>query len=211
MEEFKTNSSELKVGDILSESSHYKVVKQTPYGLKLYHYESRNNVTITTGYIDSYINNGNQYTNTEYVTREDKKDGTPGIRSIWESISTEQVFTVCFKKQDKPKTKKALSEEIDKVVNDFSQEIDKVKAQKKGVASIAKKMVTQLIEHPILPFEEGEERILRGYKIQFSSRDGKYKCVDMDIERTDKEDGIRLVNINTIKWIIYNNTKYIVK
>lgn len=31
------------------------------------------------------------------------ESGTPGIRSIWENIHSGQVFTVCFKKQDKPK------------------------------------------------------------------------------------------------------------
>lgn len=53
-------------------------------------------------------------------------------------------------------------------------------------------------------------RILRGYKMQFVSRDGKYRCMDMDITRTDKETGERLVNINTISQLIYNGTKYIV-
>lgn len=31
--------------------------------------------------------------------------------------------------------------------------------------------------------------IIRGYKMQFVSRDGKYRCMDMDITRTDKETG----------------------
>ena len=46
--------------------------------------------------------------------------------------------------------------------------------------------------------------------MQFVSRDGKYRCMDMDITRTDKETGERLVNINTISQLIYNGTKYIV-
>lgn len=58
---------------------------------------------------------------------------------------------------------------------------------------------------------EGEDRVLRGYKMQFVSRDGKYKCMDMDIERTEKETGERLVNINTISQLIYNGVKYIVE
>ena len=66
-------------------------------------------------------------------------------------------------------------------------------------------------ENPILSETPGEERILRGYKLQFTSRDGKYKCLDMDIKRTDKETGERLVNINTISQLIVNGTKYIVK
>ena len=32
----------------------------------------------------------------------------------------------------------------------------------------------------------------------------------MDITKTDKESGIRPVNINTIKWLIYNGVKYVV-
>lgn len=91
------------------------------------------------------------------------------------------------------------------------EEIDRVKAQKKGVANAAKKFITGLIKNPILPYEKGEERVLRGYKIQFESRDGRYNCVDMDIMKTEKEDGIRPVNINEIRWIIYNGVKYVVK
>lgn len=63
------------------------------------------------------------------------------------------------------------------------------------------------VTNPVLPYEEGEDRVLRGYKIQFESRDGRYDCVDMDIVRTDKESGIRPVNINTIKWLIFNGVK----
>lgn len=33
----------------------------------------------------------------------------------------------------------------------------------------------------------------------------------MDIIKTEKEDGIRPVNINEIRWIIYNGVKYVVK
>lgn len=69
----------------------------------------------------------------------------------------------------------------------------------------------QVLDNPIKDFIEGEDRILRGYKMQFVSRDGKYKCLDMDIERNSKEDGIRLVNINTIKALVFNGVKYVVE
>ena len=62
-----------------------------------------------------------------------------------------------------------------------------------------KEALEHIQNNPIKDFIEGEDRVLRGYKMQFVSRDGKYKCLDMDIERNSKEDGIRLVNINTIK------------
>lgn len=37
------------------------------------------------------------------------------------------------------------------------------------------------------------------------------EMADMDITKTDKESGIRSVNINTIKWLIFNGVKYIVE
>lgn len=202
---------ELKEGAVISESSHYIVKSIAGSTARLTHYESGEEVQIGLSYLKNYTNSADLFDATVKVTKEDKKDGTLGIRSIWKGIHSGQVFTVCFKKQDKPKSKKKLNEEIDHLVNQFSEDIDKVKANKKGVAERAKQLITELVREPILPYEEGEERVLRGYKIQFESRDGRYDCVDMDITKTDKESGIRPVNILTIKWLIYNGVKYIVE
>lgn len=203
--------SKIKKGTIISESSHYIVKERRGLNVDLIHYESGEQVTIGSTYLANYTNSGDDYIKEVKVTKEDKRDGTLGIRSIWENIHSDQVFTVCFKKQDKPKSKRRLDEEINYLVNQFSNDIDKVKASKKGVAERAKQLITELIKEPILPYEKGEDRVLRGYKIQFSSRDGRYDCIDMDIVKTDKESGIRPVNINTIKWLIFNNVKYIVE
>ena len=200
---------EIKQGDILSESSHYRVKNILGSSVILEHFESKNEVSIDKDYLHNFCNTADSYITEIKVTKEDKKDGTLGIRSIWENIYNSKVFTVCFKKQDKPKSKKKLQEEIDTIVEQFSNSIDAIKNSKKGVANAAKNLVTELVNNPVLPYEEGEDRILRGYKIQFESRDGKYQCIDMDIE--DLENNVRLVNINTIKWLIIDNTKYIVQ
>lgn len=205
------NIQELKEGSVISESSHYIVKSIAGSTARLVHYESGEEVQIGLEYLERYTNSADLFNTTVKVTKEDKKDGTFGIRSIWENIHSGQVFTVCFKKQDKPKSKKKLNEEIDHLVNQFSEDIDKVRANKKGVAERAKQLITELVREPILPYEEGEERVLRGYKIQFESRDGRYNCVDMDIVRTDKESGVRPVNINAIKYLIFNGVKYIVE
>ena len=201
----------LKKGDVLSESSHYVVQGVNGTMVRLTHFESNTSVDISSNYVENYLKSGDLFDRVIEVTKEDKKDGTKGIRSIFEEIYDKQVFTVCFKKQDKKKTGKKLQEEIDAVVNNFVAGIERVKTQKKGVAKAAEAVIKHLVENPILPNEEGEDRILRGYKIQFTSRDGRYDCVDMDIEKTEKESAIRPVNINTIKWIIINSTKYVVK
>lgn len=203
--------AKLKPGDILSESSHYKVVDTYGNDVRLLHYESGETVIIDINYISNFINSGDEFNEKVEVTKEDKKDGTLGIRSIFEGIHSGQVFTVCFKKQDKPRSKKAIEADMEKRIESFIQAVDKAKTQKKSMAKVAKEHFSNLMLNPILGFEEGEERVLRGYKIQFESRDGRYNCVDMDIEKTEKESGIRPVNINTIKWLIFNGVKYIVK
>lgn len=203
--------SNLKVGDVLSESSHYIVTKVLSDRVDVRHFESGDTTMIGIDYLKKYAESADSYTELVEVTKEDKRDGTPGIRTIFEGIHSKQVFTVCFKKQDKPKSKKAYDEEVASLINNFSEEIDAVKNSKKGVAKAAKELVQHLLDNPVLPYVEGEERVLRGYKIQFVSRDGRYDCVDMDLEKTDKESGIRPVNINAINWLIYNGVKYVVK
>lgn len=203
--------NQLKQGSIISESSHYIVNRVSGSTAWLTHFESGEEVQIGMSYLKNYTNSADLFETTVKVTKEDKKDGTLGIRSIWENIHSGQVFTVCFKKQDKLKSKRKLQEEIDAIVEQFSNSIDTVKNNKKGVANAAKSLITELVNNPVLPYEEGEDRVLRGYKIQFESRDGRYDCVDMDITKTDKESGIRPVNINTIKWLIFNGVKYIVE
>lgn len=203
--------NQLKQGSIISESSHYIVSRVSGSNAWLTHFESGEEVQIGMSYLKNYTNSADLFETTVKVTKEDKKDGTLGIRSIFEKIHSGQVFTVCFKKQDKPKSKRKLQEEINAIVEQFSNSTDTVKNNKKGVANAAKNLITELVNNPVLPYEEGEDRVLRGYKIQFESRDGRYDCVDMDITKTDKESGIRPVNINTIKWLIFNGVKYIVE
>ena len=201
----------LKEGSIISESSHYIVENILGSTATLIHFESGQQVQISTSYLASYTNSADLYDNEVKVGKEDKKDGTLGIRSIWENIHSGQVFTVCFKKQDKPKSAKKFNAEVNDIVTRVCEEIDQVKSSKKGVAEWAKRTISALMANPVSKYEEGEDRVLRGYKIQFSSRDGRYDCVDMDITKTDKESGIRPVNINTIKWLIFNGVKYIVE
>ena len=200
---------EIKKGDILSESSHYRVKNILGSSIILEHFESKNEVSIDKEYLHNFCNTADSYITEIKVTKEDKKDGTLGIRSIWENIYNSKVFTVCFKKQDTKKSNKQFTTEVNALAEQMCKEIDQVKASKKGVADWAKKTLHALMSNPIPKIVEGEDRVLRGYKIQFESRDGKYQCIDMDIE--DSENNVRLVNINTIKWLIIDNIKYIVQ
>lgn len=206
----KVNIKEIEVGDIFSEESHYVVNKIAKNKVEFLHLESGKKVSLSNEYVANLLNTSDQYDNEVKVGKEDKKDGTPGIRTIFENIKSSEVFTVVFKKQDKPKTKKAVETEKETQRNEAVAIIDKAKKAKKSMATAYKEALEFIQNNPIKDYIEGEERVLRGYKMQFVSRDGKYRCMDMDINRTDKETGERLVNINTISQLIYNGTKYIV-
>ena len=216
--------SKLKENGVLSENAHYKVIRLNENTVDLIHLESDSEVNIDYGYLSKCIQSGDEYDTEIKVGREDKfwtenqlsllsinpDNKQPGdlkrkgIRTIWEEIHTSQVFTVCFKKSDKVKTQKAIKAELDYAIS----LIDKAKKDKKSMAEAYKIALEHVQNNPISAIEEGEERILRGYKIQFTSRDGKYNCVDMDIA---DDNNIRPVNINSIQWLIFNNTKYIVE
>ena len=207
----KVNLTEIEVGDIFSEESHYIVKEVKKDSIVFEHLESSKTVSLSNEYVYNMLNTSDQYEKEVKVTKEDKKDGTPGIRTIFESIKSSEVFTVVFKTQDKAKTKKQFEVEKEEQKTKAIEIIDKAKRQKKSMAVAYKEALEFIQNNPVKDYIEGEDRVLRGYKMQFVSRDGKYKCMDMDIERTEKETGERLVNINTISQLIYNGVKYIVE
>lgn len=202
---------EIQVGDVFSEESHYVVKSVEKDGVVFNHLESGKSVRLNNEYVKELLNTSDQYEKEVKVTREDKKDGTPGIRTIFENIKSSEVFTVVFTKQDKVKTKKQYEAEKEAQREEAIALIDKAKKQKKSMAIAYKEALEYIQNNPIKDYIEGEDRVLRGYKMQFVSRDGKYKCKDMDIPVTEKETGERLVNINTIKVLVVNGTKYVVE
>ena len=207
----KVNLREIEVGDIFSEESHYVVKEVKSESVVFKHLESGKTVNLSNEYVYNMLNTSDQYEKEVKVTREDKKDGTPGIRTIFEGIKSSEVFTVVFKKQDKAKTKKQFESEKEAQRMEATSMIDKTKRQKKSMATAYKEALEFVQSNPIKDYTEGEDRVLRGFKIQFVSRDGKYRCMDMDIEKTEKDTGERLVNINTISQLIYNGVKYTVE
>ena len=207
----KVNLREIEVGDIFSEESHYVVKEVKSESVVFKHLESGKTVNLSNEYVYNMLNTSDQYEKEVKVTREDKKDGTPGIRTIFEGIRSSEVFTVVFKKQDKAKTKKQFESEKEAQRMEAISMIDKAKRQKKSMATAYKEALEFVQSNPIKDYTEGEDRVLRGFKIQFVSRDGKYRCMDMDIEKTEKDTGERLVNIITISQLIYNGVKYTVE
>ncbi len=204
---------DIKQGDIFSEISRYSFLSKEGKNYKFKHLESGNTINLDEKYVADLLTTGNQFFKEVKVTKEDKKDGTKGIRSIWEEIYDGQVFTVCFKKQDVTLSTKKYNELRAKQIDEAFSKIEATAKSKKGVTSEAKQVLINIQNNPVLPFEQGESRILKGYKIQFTSRDGKYDCIDMDLVNngTEISKAIRPVNINSLEYLVYKEVKYTVE
>lgn len=223
------NVNDIQPNDIFSEVCHYVAVNPAQGQYK--NINTGDIIQLNKAYVESFLKTADQFTSEVKVGREDKywtakqiqdasKKGedvsnvrvgdvrVEGIRTIWENIHSTQVFTVCFRKADTVLSAKKYQERINEVVSKAVQEIESVKAQKRGVASAATVIIEDLVKNPILNFEPGESRVLRGYKIQFTSRDGRYDCIDMDLENGQN---VRPVNINTLEWLVFDGVKYIVE
>ncbi len=223
-----TKITEIEVGDVFSEESHYVYLgkKGTTYDFK--HLESKQVVHLDENYVTELLQTADQFEEEVEVGVEDKhwtqkqideakKKGTleadtqiregdiklKGIRSIWSDIHTTQVFTVCFNKKGKELTKKAFNAAKEKQVQEALAAIGS------GNVTMAD-AIKQVQENPIFPVENGEGRVLRGYKVQFSSTNGFYDVIDMDIEDDGKGANLRKVNINEINWLVVSGVKYIV-
>jgi len=203
--------TKIKAGDVFNENSKYifKGIKQDG-SFVLTHLPSGEEVNIAVNYVKAYLNSGDQFTSTKKVSKEDRKTGEAGIRSIFEEIGND-VFTVCFRKQNKVLSDKKLKELKEKQVSEQLTKIEKAQKSKTGVLKEAKAALESIINNPINNIELGELRVLRGYKTQFRSNDGLYNCFDMDLPDGLKGSNMRSVNINTIQYLIVGGVKYIVE
>lgn len=132
----------------------------------------------------------------------------PGIRTIWSNIFDAKVFTVRFKKADKKKTDKKVKEERDAQLKEIENLLG---TTTRGNTTKLLAKVAEIQANPVLDYEPGELRTLRGYKVQFTSINGAYDVIDMDLDEKDPNRRIRSVNVNEIVWLVINGVKYTVK
>lgn len=223
-----TKINEIEVGDVFSEESHYVFLGKSGSNYDFKHLESKQVVHLDENYVTELLQTADQYEEEVEVGVEDKhwtqkqiddakKKGTleadsqiregdiklKGIRSIWSDIHTTQAWSVCFNKKGKELTKKAFNAAKDKQIQDALVAIGSGKVTMEDAFKAIQ-------ENPIFPVEKGEERVLRGYKVQFSSTNGFYDVIDMDIDDDGKGSNLRKVNINEINWLVVGGVKYVV-
>lgn len=223
----KIKVNEIQPNDVMAEISHYRVLIVGPNDVSFTHIESGQKVNLSHQYVSDLLHCAEQYHDEVKVGREDKfwtakqvadataKDANfsaregdvrvKGIRSIFEDIRSSDVFTVCFVKQDKILSQKAYETLVQNRIAEAVAKIEAAKNSKKSVTLAAEQELRDLILNPVLNYTPGEERVLRGYKMQFVSRDGRYDCFDVDVNE------LRPVNINTIVYLIYKGIKYVVE
>lgn len=232
----KINISEIAVGDLFSESNHLIVTNRTPTTVKFKHLSSGEEVEFSNEYVSDLLKTADQYSKEVKVTREDShwtkvkidaaiKKGTftqedapaigevevQGIRSLFENIFNDQCFTVIYRKKDEKLSDKKYKELRDAQIQSALAEIEKTASQRKGVKNKAEEVLKQIQENPITKIIEGEKRKLRGFKKTYTSRDGLYYCEDVDIVKTEKENGIRPVNIVTIEELIFDGVRFFIE
>jgi hypothetical protein len=228
----KLNIREMQPQHQFSELSHYTLKAKGKGKLTFIHHASGSEVTLSEKYVTTYLKNAEQYQDTIKVGREDKfwtakqieaaikkrefrrKDApevgdlrVQGIRSLWESIHSQQVFSVGYLTNSK-ETSHELKERREEKIADIIADLGPLRsnANKASRESYVKEALMEALQNPVV--KAPNTRVLRGYKVQFTSRDGRYNCVDMDL---DAPNNVRPVNINTLQWLVFDGVKYIVE
>lgn len=214
------NIKDVQVGDLFSEQAFYNVVKINPTSITFKHLTTGTEVDLGNDYVSQLLTSADSYISEVRCGIEDKlwtvkqiADAgrtdvnvgdvrVPGIKSIWDSVG-DKVFRVKFIKKGKALSKTAYTKAIQAKLADATYTLEKAKTSKKGVTTVALELLEDLIRNPIVNVVPGEERILRGWKLQHDSMDGLYNVMDADLMEK------RVVNLNTIEWIIVGGVKYV--
>lgn len=178
------NVNHIQVGEYLSEIQYYKVVKVNPKTIQVISDKGRELIIDKELIYDMY--SASQYQTEKYVTRTE-------INHILANIG-QQIFTVNFNKQVKSidikkKLLTAIKDEEGKPLS--YEEIEK------NLQKISKDL------------NKGEERTLIGYLLEINNEMGRSIAIDLEIEK--KQNRLRQIDHRTINYLIFKNTKYIVK
>jgi len=225
----KVKINEIEVGDVFGESSTYRVKSVNQGTIIFTHIQSGKEVELSHGYVTDLLYTADQYQSevsvglldkvwTDKQVAEAKKKDPQfhaevssikqiGIKTIWSEVGAKP-FTVCFEKKGKDLSQKAYNTKVQEVTDAALEQINQAQAGRKGVAKTAAQIIEDLIRNPIVNYEKGTDRVLRGIKLQHESTDGFYQVTDLDITTGETK---RLVNLNTIKWLVVDGVKYIVE
>lgn len=174
--------SSLKIGDYISETQYYRVLKiikpstlssngevqlVNDRGMKL---------SIDSNILEEGSYSADQVFEIESLSRTD-------LASVLESAKSD-IFTVCFDKQPNPET----------LIQKLKDTSFSILSENKTLKSLAKDLL------------QGEERILVGHLFNSEPKMGRSLVVDLEAE---DEHPVRMVDHRTIKWIILRGKQYV--
>lgn len=189
------NTKNLKVGEILSETSFYTIKNIKDNAVELID-DLGNSLTISKKYIEKIINSADFFEATEEKTMTELAElfiNSPRI-----------AMTVAFFKKDQAKTKKAYEAEKKAKIEEI---------QSARVADVPK-LLNDLIENPLSKVIPGELRIMKGRHYGSIDELGRIQFIDMEQSRDASKDydtRLRQVDPRTIQYIIVGGVKYQLK
>lgn len=174
----------IQVGEHLAEIQYYKVVKVNPKTIKVVSDKGVESNIDKDLVLEMY--SASQYQIEKYITRTE-------VNNILATIG-QQIFTVNFDKQVKQDDikKKLLTAIKDEEGNPLTYE-----QIEKNLKTISKDL------------NKGEERTLIGYLLEINNEMGRSSAIDLEIERGQNR--LRQIDHRTINYLIFKNTKYLVK
>lgn len=185
----------IEPGSILSETSFY-VVKEVQKDLIIVNDDFGHSIKLGRKYVEEIT------ISADYYETEEKKSMTELADILINSPRT--AMTVCFVTKDTEKTKKDFEAEKQAKITEIQN------ASLKN----AEALLNNLIENPITRVIPGKERVMKGRHYGNLDDLGRVHFIDMEITRDASKDydtRSRQVDPRTIKWLIVNKVKYILK
>lgn len=177
-----TKFSELKTGEVLSETQFYTVEKIVGDKVQLKN-DNGENVIVNNKYVENMLNSSQQVTSTEKLTRTELTEKFLSHPRI--------AMTVNFNKQVKPTDIKK------EIVNLYPNKGGKLMSE-----SDFKKHVSKALNL------KGEERTMVGRHYGEQDANGRVPFIDMQVTTGIRQ---RLVDPRTLNWMIVNGVRYEVK
>ena len=178
------NVEKIKVGEYLAEIQYYQVVKVNPKTIKVVSDKGVESNIDKDLVLEMY--SASQYQIEKSITRTE-------VNNILANIG-QQIFTINFNKQVKQDDikNKLLTAIKDEEGNPLTYE-----QIEKNLKTISKEL------------NKGEERTLIGYLLEINNEMGRSSAIDLEIERGQNR--LRQIDHRTINYLIFKNTKYLVK
>lgn len=176
--------NKIQVGEYLAEIQYYKVVKVNPKTIKVI--SDKGVESIIDKDLVSEMYSANQYQTEKYINRTE-------INQILANIG-QQIFTINFNKQVKSQD---IKNKLLKAIKDEKGNPLSYEEIEKNLSKISKDL------------NKGEERTLIGYLLEVNNEMGRSTAIDLEIEKGQNR--LRQIDHRTINYLIFKNTKYIVK